>query len=180
MLVEVFASIGVGLVARSLALLAFGGDSLIELISGVAVLAQLKRRVVEAPNDYNESIERVASALLFLLIPVIGLGAAFSYVTGLRPEGSLLGVAVALAAMVMMPYLYVMKRRIGRETNTPVLSIDAIESLTCFFMSIALVLGLLAEYAFRIWWADYVATVAILLFVAKEAVESRHELKEHS
>jgi divalent metal cation (Fe/Co/Zn/Cd) transporter len=114
MLVEVFASIGVGLVARSLALLAFGGDSLIELISGVAVLAQLKRRVVEAPNDYNESIERVASALLFLLIPVIGLGAAFSYVTGLRPEGSLLGVAVALAAMVMMPYLYVMKRRIGR------------------------------------------------------------------
>jgi divalent metal cation (Fe/Co/Zn/Cd) transporter len=61
-----------------------------------------------------------------------------------------------------------------------VLSIDAIESLTCFFMSIALVLGLLAEYAFRIWWADYVATVAILLFVAKEAVESRHELKEHS
>jgi divalent metal cation (Fe/Co/Zn/Cd) transporter len=181
MLVEVLASIGIGLVVRSLALLAFGGDSLVELFSGVAVLAELRSRNEVAPSNDNSSerTERVTSTLLFLLIPVIGLGVVFSYLTGLRPEGSPLGLVIAIAASLVMPYLYIMKRRIGKETNNPALSIDAIESLTCFFMAIALLVGLAAEYALGIWWADYVATAAILAFVAKEALESKHELAEH-
>ena len=179
MLVEVFGSVGVGLLTKSLALLAFGGDSLIEISSGVAVLTQLRLGRGGGASDGvgKARTEQVTGALLFLLIPVIGLGAAYSFLTGLRPEGSPLGVAIAIAAVVVMPYLYFEKRNIGRETLTPALSIDAIESLTCFFMSVALVCGLLAEYFLGLWWADYVATAAILAFVAKEAIESHHELR---
>jgi divalent metal cation (Fe/Co/Zn/Cd) transporter len=179
MLVELIGSIGVGLIARSLALLAFGGDSLIEIFSGVAVLTHLRsgRESGASGGSGREKTELITSVLLFLLIPVIGLGAAYSYLTGLRPEGSPLGVGIAIGAVVVMPYLYLEKRRIGEETLTPVLSMDAIESLTCFFMSVALLGGLLAEYYFHFWWADYVATLAILVFVAREAVESLHELR---
>jgi divalent metal cation (Fe/Co/Zn/Cd) transporter len=177
MIVELIGSIGSGLVAGSFALVAFGGDSLVELISGFAVLAHL-RKDVSSPETRSRKTELLTSALLFALIPVIGLGAAYSYSAGLRPEGSPLGIAVAIGAVIVMPFLWFEKRKIGRETRSLPLSIDAIESVTCFFMSIALLGGLLVEYFLGLWWVDYLATGVILAFVAKEAVESYHELHE--
>jgi len=179
MTVEVLGSIGVGLVAGSFALLAFGGDSLIELISGLAVLAGLRRdssRIGSAID--SKRTEQFTSFLLFALIPVIGLGAIYSYTSGIKPEGSPLGIAIAVGAVIVMPYLYVQKKRIGRETRSLALSMDAIESVTCLFMATALLGGLLAEYFLGLWWADYLATGIILAFVAREAVESYHELHE--
>jgi divalent metal cation (Fe/Co/Zn/Cd) transporter len=182
MTIEVLGSIGVGLFAGSFALLAFGGDSLIELISGLAVLGGLRgdsSRSGGLGRD-NKRTEQFTSLLLFALIPVIGLGAVYSYITGLRPEGSPLGIVIAIGALIVMPYLYVQKKRIGRETRSLSLSMDAIESVTCLFMATALLGGLLAEYFLGFWWADYLATGIILSFVVREAVESYHELHEES
>jgi divalent metal cation (Fe/Co/Zn/Cd) transporter len=177
MIVEALGSIGFGLMAGSFALLAFGGDSIIELISGLAVLTHL-RRDTAGSEIRGLRTERFTGALLFALIPVIGLGSAYSYLTGSRPEGSPLGIAIAVGAVIVMPYLYFRKKRIGEETRSSPLKIDAIESVTCLFMSIALLGGLLAEYFFGLWWADYLATAVILAFVAREALESYHELHE--
>ena len=181
MMIEVLGSIGFGVIAGSFALLAFGGDSLIELISGIAVLTGLRKdSSVSADTDgsHGKRTEQFTSGLLFALIPVIGLGAVLSYITGLKPEGSPLGITIAVGAVIVMPYLYIQKKRIGRETRSLALSIDAIESVTCLFMATALLGGLLAEYFLGLWWADYLATGVILAFVAKEAVESYHELHE--
>jgi divalent metal cation (Fe/Co/Zn/Cd) transporter len=181
MIIEVLGSIGFGAIAGSFALLAFGGDSLVELISGFAVLTGLRKSSSVIDNRdgrHSKKTERVTSALLFALLPVIGLGAVYSYVTGLKPEGSLLGMAIAVGAVIVMPYLYVEKKKIGRETRSLPLSIDAIESVTCLFMALALLGGLLAEYFLGLWWADYLATGVILAFVAREAVEAYHELQE--
>ena len=180
MTIEVLGSIGVGLIAGSFALLAFGGDSLIELISGIAVLRGLRKDSSRIRSDetHNNKTERLTSALLFALIPVIGLGAVYSFATGLKPEGSPFGIVIAVGAVIVMPYLYVQKKRIGRETRSLALSMDAIESVTCLFMAAALLCGLLAEYFLGLWWADYLATGIILAFVAREAVESYHELRE--
>src|SRR6267143_5730845 len=114
MLIEVFGSIGFGVIAGSFALLAFGGDSLIELISGLAVLGGLRSdsSLRNASGGHGQRTEQVTSALLFALIPVIGLGAVYSYITGLKPEGSPLGTAIAVGAVIVMPYLYVQKKRI--------------------------------------------------------------------
>lgn len=178
MTVEVLGSIGLGLIAGSFALLAFGGDSLIELLSGLAVLGGLRRDSSRISNDgaHSDRTERFTSLLLFALIPVIGLGAVYSYAARLKPEGSPLGIAIAVGALIVMPYLYIQKKRIGRETRSLALSMDAIESITCIFMATALLGGLLAEYFLGFWWADYLATGIILAFVAREAVESYHEL----
>jgi divalent metal cation (Fe/Co/Zn/Cd) transporter len=175
MVVEVAGSIGIGILSGSFALLAFGGDSVVELLSAFVVFSHL-RGDVTGSSGLGRRTARTTTLLLFALVPTIGLGSIFSYATGLRPEGSLLGVAVALGAALIMPYLWLEKRKIGRETRCLPLSIDAVESATCFFMSLALLSGLLAEYFFGLWWADYLATAVILAFVAREGVESYREI----
>jgi len=178
MTVEATGSIAFGLMAGSLALLAFGGDSVIELISGLAVLAYLRKDSGGEERHGSNRTAQITSALLFALIPTIGFGAIYSYLEGLRPEASPLGIAVSTGAVIIMPYLWLQKSRIGRETRSLPLSMDALESVTCFFMSIALLGGLVVEYLTGLWWVDYLATGVILAFVAREAIESYHELHE--
>ena len=72
---------------------------------------------------------------------------------------------------MIMPILWIQKRKIGRETNCIPLSIDAIESATCFLMALALLGSLLVNYFFKIGWIDYLATAIILAFVGKESLE---------
>ena len=177
MVVEVVGSIGIGLVTGSLALLAFGGDSVVELISAFVVFTHL-RGDVTGSKGVGRRTAMVTTGLLVAIVPTVGLGAVYSFVSGLRPEGSLLGIAIAAGAALIMPYLWLEKRKIGRETQCLPLSIDAVESATCFFMSIALLAGLLGLYLFGWWWADYLATGVILAFVAKESVDAYREMKE--
>src|SRR2546425_9863118 len=177
MTVEVIGSVWSGLIAGSFALLAFGGDSLVELLSGITVLSFLRRPQASPTTDQGRA-EQLTNALLFSLIPVIGLLAVYSYITGLRPEASPVGIAIAAGAVVIMPYLWLGKRRIGRGTGSSMLSMDAVASLTCIFMSVALLGGLLVEYFLGLWWADYLATAFILAFVSIEAFESYRELHE--
>lgn len=174
--VEAVVSIVAGLFAGSVALLAFGGDSLVELLSGFAVLAHL-RRDEGSQEGHGGGTARLASGLLFALLPTIGLAAGYSYFAGLRAEGSPWGLGIAVGAVVIMPYLWLEKRRLGKETRCLPLVFDSVESATCFFMSVALLGGLALEFFFGLWWADYLATGAILAFVAREAAESYRELK---
>ena len=171
MAIEVIGSIGVGLLSGSFALLAFGGDSLVEILSGFATTLHL-RGDSAGSNELGEKTEKATTLLLVALIPVIGGGALYSYFTGIRPESSLLGIAVALGAVIVMPVLWVKKRGIGRETNCAPLLMDAIQSATCFLMSLALLGGLLINYLFGISWVDYAATAVILAFVGKESIEA--------
>jgi len=173
MTVEGAVAVYSGIVAGSIALVAFGGDSFVELVSALAVAVYLRNR---QSGNLDPSIlhrtERVTAVLLFALIPVTGLSALFSYLTGTRAEGSLLGVIIAVAAVVMMPYLSMEKKSIGQETGCLPLTTDAVESATCFFMSIALLGGLLSVTLFGLWWVDYLATAIILAFIAREAIEA--------
>ena len=178
MFAECLVAISAGLMASSLALLAFGGDSVIELISSWTVLSYLRQRRTSVENvEENNNVEWITTILLFLLIPTIGFGIVYSYLTGIVPESSPLGIAVAIAAVFGMPILAVEKKRIGSAGNIVPLSIDAIESWTCFFMSLALLSGLLVNYLWRIWWVDYAAAGVILVFVLREALEALEEIR---
>ena len=180
--VESIVAVSAGFLAGSLALLAFGGDSFIELISSYAVLTYLKRTLKTPKASRSElgteKIERITSFLLISLIPIIAVGGVYSYFSRIEPESSLAGIAIGVGAVVIMPILWVQKRRIGREANCLPLSIDAAESATCFFMSLALLGGLLVNYFLDLPWIDYFATAIILAFVMKEAAESHREVME--
>jgi divalent metal cation (Fe/Co/Zn/Cd) transporter len=179
MLVESLVAISGGLIAGSLALLAFGGDSLVELISSYTVAVYIRNLLRNPESTRREvssvQVERFATLLLISLIPMIALGGVYSYVSRIVPESSLAGIAVASVAVVIMPILWFEKRRIGKKADCRPLSIDAIESATCFLMSVALLGGLLVNYFLHMPWIDYVATAIILAFVAKEAAESLRE-----
>jgi divalent metal cation (Fe/Co/Zn/Cd) transporter len=180
MTIEVIASIIAGLfIGKSFALLAFGGDSMVELISGYAVLSYLTklRKVTLQSEGESERTEKLATALLILLIPVIAGGAVFSYFSRIKPEATPLGIAVAFGAVIVMPILWIQKKRIGKEAKLLPLRIDAAASATCVLMSVALLGGLLLDYFFQISWADYVATAMILGFVALEIRESLEEMQ---
>ena len=174
--IEAMGSLGAGLLAGSLALMAFGGDSLIELISSLVVARHLKADAGGFQTQDKRTAE-FASALLLSLVPVVGIGAGYSYFSGLRPADSPLGIGIAIIAAVIMPFLWVGKKKIGAETRCLPLQIDGLESATCFLISLTLLGGLLAEFLFGFWWADYLATGVILAFVAREALESYHRVK---
>jgi divalent metal cation (Fe/Co/Zn/Cd) transporter len=114
----------------------------------------------------------VTVLLLVLLIPAIGLGAAYAYFTGAKPESSVVGIIIAACAVVIMPALWFEKRRVGKEAKCLPLTVDSSESATCFLMSAALLAGLLVNYLWRLWWIDYVATIIILILLTREAGES--------
>jgi len=178
MIVECLVALSAGLLASSFALLAFGGDSVIELISSWTVLSYLRRMKTSGGDvEENHSTEWITTILLFLLIPTIGFGMIDSYLAGIVPESSVLGIGVAIAAVIGMPVLAVEKKRIGSAGNLLPLSIDAIESWTCFYMSLALLVGLLMNYLWKIWWVDYVAAAVILVFVLREALEALEEIR---
>jgi divalent metal cation (Fe/Co/Zn/Cd) transporter len=178
MTVEAMGAIVGGVFSGSLALLAFGGDSIIELASSIAVLNHLKaENRGEGTDEKTERAEQATLALLFLLIPVIGLGATYAFFSGVKPESSVLGILIAIGALVIMPVLWFKKRRIGKSANCLPIVVDAAESATCFLMSLALLVGLVANFLWHLWWLDYVATAVILLFLAREAVESLQEYR---
>jgi len=173
MTVEALGALSAGVLAGSLALLAFGGDSVIELASSTAVLMHLRTEDKgEGTICKTKKAERATLTLLFLLIPTIGLGAVYAYLTGVKPESSILGILITIGALIVMPVLWFEKRRIGRKANCFPIEVDATESATCFLMSVALLVGLAANFLWRLWWADYLATIVIILFLARETVES--------
>lgn len=173
---EVGGAILAGVLAGSLALVAFGADSSIEFISGVAVLRHLKADY-DGSKKVGHRTALLTTGLLFVLIPVIGGLAAYSYLSGVRPEGSPLGIAIAVGAVILMPLLFVEKRKIGKVTRCLPISIDAYATATCFLLSVALLGGLIGVYLTGLGWIDYLATGVILAFVAKEAVESLKETR---
>jgi divalent metal cation (Fe/Co/Zn/Cd) transporter len=175
MFAEVLGSFVAGLLASSFALIAFGSDSVIELASAFIVLRHL--RLDDAGSrGQGERTALLTSLLLIGIVPVIGITSTYSFfVLRVRPEASVLGLAVAIGAVAIMPILWLEKRKIGLETGCLPLSIDAIESETCFLMSLALLAGLALEFVFHTGWFDYAATVVILAFVAFEGRESFEE-----
>ncbi len=172
MFVEVAGAMWAGIASASFALIAFGSDSIIELSSAFVVLRHL-RRDTAGSREQGEREALFTSLLLFALVPAIGISSTVAFfVLRIQPDTSLLGVIVAAGAVLIMPYLWREKRKIGQETGCLPLSLDALESATCFSMSVALFAGLILEYLFHVGWFDYLATLVILAFIANEARES--------
>jgi divalent metal cation (Fe/Co/Zn/Cd) transporter len=179
MLVEVIGAFAAGIAASSFALLAFGSDSVIELASAFVVLRHL--RIDDSGSSaQGERTALLTSLLLISIVPVIGIGSTYTYfILKIQPLPSVLGIAIALGSVIIMPILWREKSKIGRETGCLPLSIDAMESAACFLMALALLGGLVGEYLFKLGWLDYAATLVILFFVAFEAKESFEETRNH-
>jgi divalent metal cation (Fe/Co/Zn/Cd) transporter len=164
MLVECTLSLTAAAQAHSVALLAFGSDSLIELLSASVVLLQFLPRM---PLKKSHA-ERTAATLLFLLAGVVVVIALLAYRTPM--ETSCLGIGITAAALVAMPVLAWLKRRQARRENDRALAADAMQSATCAYLAAVTLLGLVL---FAVWHVRWVDTVAALAAVPVLIVEGR-------
>lgn len=142
--------------ARSPVLLAFGADSLIELLSALVVLLQFVPRLALSAARAT----RLAGILLFMLAAVITMSSALALWQHVRPDTSWMGIGVTIAALVVMPLLSSAKRRAGKTARNPALTADAVQSATCAYLAGITLAGLVLNAVLHIRWIDPIAALA--------------------
>jgi divalent metal cation (Fe/Co/Zn/Cd) transporter len=156
MLVECTLSLIAAAQANSVALLAFGSDSLIELLSATVVLLQFIPRF---PLKKTHA-QCAAAVLLYLLAGAVLVIALVSWRSPLEPSG--LGIGITGAALLVMPVLALLKRRHARAVNDGALAADAVQSATCAYLAAVTLAGLLVFALWHIRWVDTVAALAAI------------------
>jgi divalent metal cation (Fe/Co/Zn/Cd) transporter len=165
-----------GITARSIALVGFGLDSVIELAAAGALLWRLRVEERGASSEEVESTER--RVLRFIGVTFLALAAYVaiqSLVTlgsGVAPDESVVGIALAIASTVVMPLVSFGKFRAAAALGSESLRAEAKETLACSYLSLTLLIGLLANAAAGWWWADPLAALMMVPWLVREGLES--------
>jgi cation diffusion facilitator family transporter len=180
--IEALVAITAGVIAGSVALVGFGVDSGIEVISAVALLWRLRKADADADAQTEEHAERRAlyavAATFFLLAAYIGFEALSALIAGEEPDSSTVGLVLSVVSLAVMPTLAYWKGRTGREMGSRALQADAIETWVCSYLSLALLLGVGAYGAFGWAWADPVGALLMLPVILWQGWETLEEARE--
>ena len=175
MMVETAVAIGAGIAAHSLLLFAFGTDSVIEIVSACVLIWRLSVELRRG-RAFSEAAERrasrIAGALLFALALYVVAAAAWGLWQHQGAEFSTPGLILTVAAIPIMYVLSRQKLALAEQLGSRALRADAIESITCGWLSFVVVIGLVAQLALEAWWVDSVASLAIVYFLFKEGREA--------
>ncbi|MGA7329270.1 MAG: cation transporter [Rhodomicrobium sp.] len=175
MTIEAAISIAAGVAAGSLVLLAFGLDSIIELVSAGVLMWRLSVELRHG-QVFSHRAERIASriggGLLILLAAYVTAAALWRLWTGTGEEFSWPGFIVALIAIPAMRYLARRKIAIAEKIGSRALRADAMEAVTCGWLSVVVVISLGAQWLFGAGWIDSVGSLAIVWFLIKEGREA--------
>lgn len=173
-ILEAAASIILGGIAGSIALIGFGLDSIVESLSGMVLIWRLRQHG-KITKEAEERIEKRATRFVAITFLVLGLYVLFESVKKLAaaeiPETSVPGMAIAVASLIVMPLLTWQKYKTGKQINSRALIADSKETLACSFLSVALLLGLGANYLFGFWQADPIVGLIIVAFLFREGRE---------
>lgn len=156
--------------AHSPALLAFGADSLIELLSALVVLLQFTRWIKLTPPQ----AARIAGILLFILAGIVFLISLGTLLARVLPETSCAGIGITIAALVVMPLLAWGKRKAALSINNRALAADAVQSAACAYLAAITLFGLALNAYWHFRWADPVAALAAIPILI---VEGRNSLQ---
>jgi divalent metal cation (Fe/Co/Zn/Cd) transporter len=170
MSVEAAVSLGAAWMARSPALLGFGGDSAVELLSAAVVLW---RFYSPCRGDHAErQAARIAGGLLFALAAFVALASVLALLGHVEARSSPTGIVMLILAAVVMPWLAKQKRRLSAETGSAALRADAAESAVCGYLSLIALTGLAVNAIWRVSWADPVAALVLLPLILREGWEA--------
>ena len=169
MLAEAAAAITAGLLAASIALVAFGLDSVIELLSATIVIWQLRGQI--AGQDRETRAIRAIGVTFFALSAYLAVEGIRDLAAQARPGQSVPGMAVTAAALVVMPVLALAKHRTGQQLGNRTLSADSAETALCAVTSAAALLGAGLNAWLGWWWADPAAAMIIAALAVREGIE---------
>lgn len=155
MLAECAVALAAAWRARSPVLLAFGADSLVELMSAFVVLLQF----IPGFTLSEARAARLAGILLFILAGVITSASGLALWREVRPDTSWMGIGITAAALIAMPVLSRAKRNAGKATGNLALSADAVQSAACAWLAGLTLTGLALNAMFHIRWVDPIAAL---------------------
>jgi divalent metal cation (Fe/Co/Zn/Cd) transporter len=179
---EAVVAIGAGIIAGSVALIGFGVDSGIEVISAIGLLWRLRKAGPEARAAEEGAAEKralyVVAATFFLLAVYIAFEAVGALLQHEAPLTSPVGVVLSILSLAIMPALAFAKQRTGREMGSRALVADSMETWVCSYLSLALLVGVGTYAAFGWWWADPVGALAMLPVIVWQGWETLSEAQE--
>ena len=167
--IEAIVAITAGTIASSGALIAFGLDSTIEVLSAAAVAWQFTRR---DPERWERGTLRVIAVAFFALAVYVTASSLITLVSGVDVQHSPAGIVITALSVVIMPFLSFAERRAGRELGSATAVADSKQTLICTYLSASVLVGLLLNTWFGWWWADAVAGLVIAVFAVREGIEA--------
>lgn len=168
---EAVVAISAGIVASSVALVSFGLDSCVEVLSALAVSWQFAGRGVRSEEREARTLRLVAIAF-FALAVYVTLDSLHALLVETRAESSVVGMVLAAASLVVMPILSLAKRRTGRGLGSAAVVADSTQTLLCTYLSGVLLAGLLLNTLLGWWWADPAAGLVIAAVALREGIEA--------
>jgi divalent metal cation (Fe/Co/Zn/Cd) transporter len=169
--VEFAIAIGAGIAASSIALIGFGADSLIEALAGFVVLWLFTGARIGSDGAERRAQQLIAVSF-FVLAAYVGVESVRTLAGGQHPEASWIGIGLAAFTTVTMPMLARVKRRVGNQLGSAATVKEASQTQLCAYLSVALLVGLVANAAAGLWWADPLAAIFIAGVAVKEGRES--------
>jgi divalent metal cation (Fe/Co/Zn/Cd) transporter len=167
--VEAVVAVTAGSLASSTALIGFGLDSVVEVLSAAAIAWQFAGRDPEARERTALKVIAVSFFGLALYVTV-DAGLAFA---GLRePEHSTVGIVLAAVSLAVMPVLSLLERRTGTELGSASAVADSKQTLVCSYLSVAVLVGLLLNTLFGWTWADPLAGLVVVVVAVREGLEA--------
>jgi divalent metal cation (Fe/Co/Zn/Cd) transporter len=173
--IEAVVALASGAHAKSIALVGFGLDSVIECAAAAVMLWRLRLEARGADREAVEAAERRVGRFVgitfFLLAAYVLAEAGLALWRHEAPAKSVVGIILAAASLVIMPIISVAKLRVARRLGSAALAAEAKETLACSYLSFTLLLGLVANAAAGLWWADPVAALLMVPWLVKEGIE---------
>ena len=165
---EAVVAIGAGAAAGSIALVGFGLDSTVEVLSALVIIWQFR-----AADEHREQRAlRLIAASFFALAAYVTVQAVIDLAHSDRPHHSPVGVGLAVASLIVMPILSAAKKRNGRRLGSATVIADANQTKLCSYLSAVLLVGLLVNAVFEWWWADPIAGLLIAGLAVREGREA--------
>jgi divalent metal cation (Fe/Co/Zn/Cd) transporter len=173
-LLEMAVALWAGVAASSVALVAFGLDSIVELFAGAVLIRHLSREWEKSENDGREAKAlRLVGITFFLLTAFIIFQSTATLLGWLpQPRESPLGIALVIASAAIMFLLYLAKMPIAKKLESRALRAEAIESLVCDLQDLTVLVGLGLNALLGWWWADPIAALALIPFLVNEGREA--------
>lgn len=181
MTVESAVAIWSGIAARSVSLTAFGLDSLIEMTSAGVLIWRLNWELGHDCTDegtcrHLDRVElrasRIAALLLLAVCAYVVVEAGIKLWNRSGEDFSVAGLAVTVVAIPVMLWLSAAKRRLGATLESGSLNADAAQGVACWYLAVVVIVGLLAQRFFGLWWVDGIASLVIVAFLLREAREA--------
>jgi divalent metal cation (Fe/Co/Zn/Cd) transporter len=168
-LIEAIIAITAGVVAGSVALVGFGLDSVVEVSSGLIILWQFRHKL---PESREQQALRLMAFSFFALAAYVTFESVRALVSGHDPDPSPVGIGLAAASLVIMPFLSWAQRRTGKALGSNAVVADSTQTLLCTYLSAVLLVGLVLNATLGWSWADPIAGLVIAAVAVKEGREA--------